>query len=423
MGNEGRLEMASPATDHVQQVMGRGRTTALAVVFYLFSLSQSALAAGDELAAKTSSTAEVPTAKISTDESPLASRTRAKRIEAQWKLGIMGESFASEDGRDEEKNAHFGLGAKAKIHLLPVLELRSEFGVGLDSGRAQSRYGDHVPESGLSLKEAVLSLQPIPEIEVAGGAIDQGALKNPLLVSERAFPGAFERVRLGGDRHSIELRAQQVIPTSVSLATEVQEGEPTPSFMSETVGLSTKPWRALELKVQGTTYRFRDLPAQVAADSIQHGNSVMDLGPETSRFVYEYAGWSAGGSAAVRLMRGVKVAAGSTYLQNDKAPATFNVGLLNFVEAEFRLPWDAIRLTPRGEYFFSESDASPAFYNSDIYGHSNRKGYAAALKLEFPREKFSTSARFVDADVINPSLLQYRQQYVMFTLETMYDDL
>jgi hypothetical protein len=70
--------------------------------------------------------------------------------------------------------------------------------------------------------------------------------------------------------------------------------------------------------------------------------------------------------------------------------------------------------------FFAESDVAPGYYNGSDRGHNNRTGWAADLSLAFKKAGFAIGGRFVQADLINSSLVQTRQSFVMLRFETLY---
>jgi hypothetical protein len=344
------------------------------------------------------------------------------RVRAKWKMGLNGQSFATQDGREQVQAAGVGLGGKFGVRLLSMLTFRGEAAINLYSAQAQSRFGDNAPASGFTLKEALVQMRPVEEFSVSAGTIDQGHLQMPLLVSSRAFPGALERLRIGGDLLSVEVKAQQTVPTSMSLSTKTVESEKTPSFLSETLVLTSKPHSLLELKANGSLFHFRDLPSAVASASDVQGNTVIELGPSSSQFAFPFEGWTAGGSARLEPLSAFAVAAGVQLLQNHQAPQGYRNGQLVFGELELQLPRE-MSLKPRAEVFFTESDSAPAFYNSSEYGHNNRRGFAAELALVLRRDRFRIGARYVDSDVLVANAYQSRQQYVMVNLETLYESL
>jgi hypothetical protein len=343
---------------------------------------------------------------------------RPGRATLQWSIGLAGESFAN--AQEQAQTAGFNVGGDFRYVLLRGLDLRVRAGASLQSGYAQSRFGDNTPRSGLNLREAIVQYRPGRILTLQVGAIDQGHLASPLLVSARPFPGALEKLTLGEGALQAEVKAQQTIPTSTTMSTQAVEAETSPSFMSETLTVKLEPHRKFNLSVYGTHFGFRNLPSTVAADGDIHGNTVDDSTPNFSRFIYEYDGWVAGGVIRTQLSRGFAAELQGQMLQNLKAPETYRNGQMASVAIEVGLPGDVL-LVPKAQMFFSESDVSPSFYNSSELGHNNRIGHAADIEARFKRENFKIGARYVQSDTINSNLNQTPHQYLMLRFETSYD--
>ena len=350
-----------------------------------------------------------------TSKNESAPRTRAK-----WKVGLQGASFADLDRDESAQTATLALGSKLCIRLLSMADLTAEGSVSMAAGQAQSRFGDHVPQTGLLLREALFNFRPVRGLSLSAGAVDQGYLESPMLVSERPFPGAIARWRIGDDDFSGELRAQQTVPTSVTMTTKTGLGETTPTFTAGGMAVQGRISEVFEVRANGSYFSFQGLPSKVAVDGSVHGNTVQELGPNTSRFAYDYRGWTAGASARIRAMEGLAFAAGTQLLQNTEAPDGFGNGQSIFAETEIGVPGDIV-FKPRGEMFFAESDTSPAFYNSAELGHNNRKGFAADLDVAFRKERFRVGGRYVDAGLIDSDLHQGHWRYWMLRFETMYE--
>jgi hypothetical protein len=347
------------------------------------------------------------------------------RLSLSWKAGIDGGSFANE--KEQAQTAGFDLSARFRYRMFQGLEARSALGARMQNGYAQSRFGDNTPKSGLDLGEALLQLRyPFNSpsfVTLQAGAINQAHLNAPLLVSSRAFLGATEKIRIGNRIVNAEIMAQQSIPSSTTLSAKTVEAEPMPVFTTETLRLNLAPANErLKLSVFGTHFAFRDLPSAVASGSELHGNTVVDPGPNQARFKFEFDGWVAGGGAQVGLLPGLAWLLEGQVMQNTKAPETYRNAQLLSTGFEMALP-GGVDLTPKGEVFFAESDAAPAFYSDARFGQMNRQGWGAGIEAVFKKQGFKIGGRYVQADVLNPNLLQSRQQFLMIQFETLYDRL
>lgn len=346
-----------------------------------------------------------------------------KKAQAQWRIGLTGLSFASENRQENTQLAELSLGAKLDLKLLSALDFQARAGLVMATGQAQTRFGEKVPENRLALEEAALNFKPLEVITLSAGALDQTVLDMPLLVSQRPFPGAAESLNFKFNKNtSLDLRAQQVIPTSITMTTKTEGGEKTPTLMTETVRFEAKNLGMMDLATNASLFQFQDLPAHVANESELGGNTVFATSPLTSKFAYEFSGWTAGGAARVNFSRKLSVTLGTQALQNMKAPEGFKNGQITYLESSFFVA-SGVSLTPRAEMFFNESDSAPAFYNSGEYFHNNRKGFAANLDAKFEKQKFKVGARFVDASLLSSSLTQSpREQLLLLRFETLYAD-
>ena len=347
--------------------------------------------------------------------------TPRKRSQFKWKLGLDGTSMS--DGKDQAQKAGFGARADLRFKLLESLEIKALGGLRHEVGHTQSRFGDNDSKSGLDVVEAYMQFQPIKEFAIQAGAINQEHLDSPLLFSERAFPAAVEKVKIGNLEYEAEVKAQQAIPTSRTLSTKTVESEPTPSFTSETLTLKARPMRGpVLLKAFGTHFAFRGLPSSVASESQGFGNTVIDPGVNSAKFKFEFDGWIAGGKLKWNIDKGFAWNLEGHMIQNTRAPETYRNGQMVGTSFEIPLPKD-IDLEPKAYMFFAESDVVPAYYSSSDLGRNNRQGWGAKLSATVKPAGFKVAANYVDAAVINSGPLQNRQQYFMLQLETLYEDL
>lgn len=374
-------------------------------------------------AAQTQSTTSSSTTAVTLRAQIPASQTdaqQAKRMSLSWKFGLGAESFANE--KEQVQSTGFGVQGDLRYRLLRSLDLSANARALLQSGYAQSRFGDNAPSSGVALGEAVLRFRPVSFFSFHAGAIDQGHLEAPLLVSSRPFPGVLQKLMFGDRDFSVVLRTQQTVPTSTTLSTRAVEAEVTPYFLSETLAMKARAADWLTLKTYGSHFMFRSLPSTVAFESEPYGNTVEDLGPNSSRFKFGFEGWVAGGGGKIQFSPAIAWNLDGQVIQNTQAPETYRNAQMASSGFEIALPSE-IDLLPKAEVFFAESDVAPAFYNSSEYGHNNRTGWAAELGVKFRQAGFKLGGRYVDAEVINPShdLNQSRQQYMMLRFETTYE--
>jgi hypothetical protein len=378
------------------------------------------LGSGNSFAASDTTSANASTSgdkSVATAPSP-ANPKAPKKVQFRYRFGLSAESFQND--KEQAQTVGFGLEGDLRYHLLDNLEFKAEGRLVLQSGQAQSQFGDNVPTSGVYLTEALVTYKPLHVFSIAAGAIDQSYLRSPLLVSSRPFPGVDEKLAFGNSKQGVEFIAEQSIPTSISLSTEVSDRDPTPYFLTETLNFITTPLQDLKLEAYASHYHFSRLPSSVAIDSVGFGNSSTgDAGSQTTQFLYRFDGFLAGGQGTLRLRPHWKLITGAQFLDNTEAPTAAGEGFLSYVETAVQTS-KSFSFAPRVEYFFNESDSSPAFYNSSEYGHNNRRGYAGQIEMNFLKAGFKVKGRYVDANLINANANQSRQQYFLISFETFY---
>lgn len=345
-----------------------------------------------------------------------------RETKLSYRIGSGFSSFANE--REQEQSIGLSVDGDLRMRLLPRLTLSARGSARLASGYAQSRFGDQVPSSGLSLQEVVMAARILnfdsAKLTLSAGAVNQRDLGADLLVSSQPFPGVREILTVGSKAFSVRLWAQQTIPTSKTLSTRSIDAEVTPSFMTETAELMIEPLDGLKAKAYATHFVFNNLPSAVAVDSVVYGNTTDETGPLTSQFKYRFEGFLGGGSVEAELGRSMGLGLNGYLVQNAAAPEGYRNAQKIETFLRIGLPGD-IDLTPSAGVFFSESDVAPGFYNSSELGHNNRQGWMAAVETLFKEERFKLRGEYVDADLINSSRDQSRQQFFMIRFETLYD--
>lgn len=340
-----------------------------------------------------------------------------KRLSGDWAIGVGGESFS--EGQDEGTMVGFVFRPRMTYKLTDKFDLYADAKLQLVTSQVQSRFNDS-RQSGILPYEVAARFRPVKVLEIKAGALSQGHLNAPLLISDRAFPGVSEGLRFGGKKNYVEFVAAQTIPTSTSFETMRVEKEKTPTFLTETVKAGFEFRQAVELKGFASHYSFKDLPSVVAYESSRWGNQTLGDLPGNSFFQFEFDGWVGGGEACLCYFKPFKLRAGGYLLENSKADPTFNRGQEFFVRADMGILGTVV--SPYYLQFFNESDTSPARYNSGARGHNNRKGDGFGLEIFFRPYNFRIVAEYMSSDVINATPNQEKLDSVLFKVETLYVD-
>lgn len=334
----------------------------------------------------------------------------------EWWLGTAIQNFS--EGKDEGTGSGFRGGVLIRYQLAPWARFQFDSEVRAYASRVQARYDDDIMNSGIKVREGFFALGSDQGFEFRSGVLNQADVNSDLLISrKRAFPGIREGYTMGSRDMRLSLWAQQTIPTSYSLNTRREDREPMPSFLSETVGFKITPVSQVEAEVVATHFRFNNLPAVVAFESSALGNTVQGEVAPNNEFKYGFEGFAVGSQVCLCLTGRMQFRFGGQWLQNTQAPESANRGQLLFLETTLRLP-NEVEIRPRFSTYFNESDTSPAYYNNWTLGNNNRKGFIAALDVEFKKYGFVMGAEYVQATMINSDPFQNDKQVLTISVET-----
>ncbi len=386
------------------------------------SRSESTLSAGISPASQSNSDSNAQlNARLNSQAPTLVAKSKVlspkKRFLLLWSLGLNGESFQNQT--EHSQIIGLGLNGNMQIVLLPGLMLRVKAGVALQNGYAQSDFGDTVPHNGLGLSEAVMQYHPWLPLYFQLGAIDSSYVGSAYLPAG-AYPGALQKIAIGSNKLGVDLIAQETIPTSTTLATQTVDKEKTPYYTTQGIFLKVQPYDGWQLKATALHYKFENLPSLTAFDSLSYGNTILNQGPNTSAYAYQFDGYMGGADSKLTLVRGVEWTLSSNVLQNSNAPQSYRMAQWIDTGFDFALPRD-VNFIPKFATYFAESDVAPGFYNSSDVGHNNRKGWSASSDFVFKKSKFKLGATYSDANVINATSFQSRQQYIQLRFESLYD--
>ena len=335
-----------------------------------------------------------------------------------WNARLFGRAVSDEV--EESRTTGIAFLGQGKRQFNEYLDIGVGAWVNLQTGSTHSLYETNRVQNGVLLDEAFVNLHAVPEtVTVSAGALNQRYLKNPLLVDEVSFPAIQEKIKITSGALTASLVLQQAIPTSTSLSTRTVEKEPLPYFLTENLFLTYAFSKPTRFGIRLGHFSFSDLPSQVALDSLPHGNIVDASVPESSRFATGFSGYTYGADFATSVASRVDLSLGADFIRNTEADARYANGTLAFTQLEWRMNsrW---ALTPRAEYFRTERQVSPAYYNSADYGHNNRHGFNYELKLVSASQGLAIKGRYTDAALIETDPLQANSKIFMVYLE-MFD--
>jgi hypothetical protein len=335
-----------------------------------------------------------------------------------WQIEMHGESTS--EGKDEGFASHLSADTNLSYRLAPWLSFRGSPYVDLYSARLQQRYEDEDYESRVGLHDSFVQIMPDPHFELRLGALGQGVLETPLMIGRnRNFPGAMEIGHLNiNDKVEIDGILQQSIPTSHSLNIERDQREQLPTFQTQSLHLRAKPNDETELFAWAGHFRWKNLPAKVAAISQTLGNRPTGDDPASAKFGYGFDGYFGGLSACYCVHNSFGVAAGIERFANNLAPTERRNGQGLWLGPKYEEKFWSLKMTYTK--FFVESDATPAYYNPARYGHNNRDGDSLEFKLNLKKYKFSIVGEYTSAAIILQDFNQQHLTTMFLGVETDY---
>jgi hypothetical protein len=343
-----------------------------------------------------------------------------KHYQGWWQ--VQTEMATRDENMDQEVGTVLKANTNFNIKLSPMFAIRIAPSGTFVSRRMQQRIENDDNLSNLSPGDSFFQAAPIRALEFRAGSLAQAFLSNNQLVGEgKAFPGLMELVHFDFDEEThLDLVAEQVVPTSTSLNTDRDAREPLPTFQTQVVNFRFEPNDSLGFKASAGHYTWRDLPSKVAYESQllgnEPGNNNCDL-EACSGFNYNFDGFFGGGTLSWK-GAGWGVNGSLTRVMNTSAP----IGRRNAqdVRIEPYLDQKFYRASLAGDYFFSESDVTPALYTAGRFGNTNREGYAITAKVRFKRYGFAVYGQYVAADPLLEDANQFHLTTGILGVETDY---
>lgn len=342
----------------------------------------------------------------------------SKRLQGWWQVQTGMET------RDEGLDQAFATVVSAQtnfdVKLAPMLAMRLSPGATFFTSRFQQHINNDDYESQFYIGDSFVQFAPMQTLEFRAGSLSQQFIGNNQLVSQsRAFPGIMEMVHFDLDSEThLDLSAEQVVPTSRSLNVDRDGKEPMPYFHTQMASLRYEPMQGLGFKVNAGHYSWLSLPSKVAYDSELLGNKPTCGDEACSTFNYSFDGFFGAGSVTWSEPNLFGVTAGINLVRNMDAPTGHrdaqDLRLEPFLDRKFYRAQLAL------DYFFSETDVTPARYTSARFGNNNREGYAITGKVRFKKYNFSVYGQYVSADPIVNDLNQFHLTTAILGVETDY---
>lgn len=333
-----------------------------------------------------------------------------------YKFDIYSKTAAYNEGEDEASLVLFGIQPQFKFKLTPEFTLNADIYLNLSAARIQSRYLNRQDEN-FVLNDLSMVYEPTNYTKFSLGALNQGHLNSPLLVTNIGFPGAAATLHYTTNDYSFGLKGQRTIPVSQSFDSDRTDKEELPYFQTQGVFGEFKPTYFLKVKGQVNYYSFSDLPSVVAFESKRLGNDVTGVEVGDSFFVYKFSGIAQSYEANLQYTRDLQQDFLVSIVENENTNDGNNRA--QFLKTSLSYDFESVRLTPSLASFYTEPNATPAFYNYRLYGNNNREGFEYSLSADFKKLGFSVSAIFVDSKVINQTIFQDDLKSMQLVLEML----
>ena len=293
-------------------------------------------------------------------------------------------------------------------------------------GFIQSLYDRSDRRNGLHLVEGYFKWDILPDLfYIRLGDKKQDSFKAPLLMTDKTFSS----LAAAGDFQlfkniSLEGLLQISVPDNAikSLKREINLSKEIPYVLTTSTVFE---WEKVPflfdsiLKNNLTFFYFTDLTSAVAKESKIGGNSI-DKKKDDSEFRYKFYGLHNTFQTKTFISSNWIVEAGYDFLHNFGAPNKYNQGE-RFFASLYNNFQDFMEIKLTGAYFANQSDSSVAFYNTEDYGHNNRKGWFIKLENHLYESGITFGISYVDSIPINWDTSQIQKsRSLMFFIGTNY---
>ena len=336
-----------------------------------------------------------------------------------WKPHIEGSFLSNKEGR--ERLMKVKLFGKFDVDFNSYISGHFEPYLVIQEGEIQTRFVRSEPAV-IQMYQGFFEINPIEGMSLQVGAVNQGYLSAPLLVSDSAFLSALWGYSHIKEKYEVQVVLQQSMPSLVNSFRRHNEIADSPYFTSL---FAYSEWLTSDyysFKGHVTGFYFSALPSFMAYQSKTYGNTVSGE-KSSANFVYSYYGMNGDISTQLKVLPEVYLSLGYNGLMNFGAPFEKAYGERIYTVADMNF-WKWAKLYSRLEYFYNGSDSAPAYFNSEIYGHNDRKGFLMEVKAFFPKGNFEVGLRYVLSsaiqDQVADSSLGERQNSFMVFVSSRY---
>jgi len=336
---------------------------------------------------------------------------------AQWKLGLYGRST------DDSLSSSRIVGLAGLVNLSkdfsPTLQARFLGGVLLETGASSALFtNEFEPRTRIAMQEASVRWSFLEAMSLKGGVIDQRHHGSPLLVDGGSFPAimlAYDNAPGGFVFHA---DAQSAIPVTRTFSTRPTGKDSTPVLLTQKITAGFEHPSGAKALARVTHYQFRGLTHGLAQEGRFYGNSIAGAGA-AARYLYNYEGFEAGPDFVARLTGRLTWNLGLSYLQNTRGPRSRDEGLYGYSNFVYRTRAFAVK--PGVQWYRNQGDTAPGTFTSSEFGHNNRTGLGASVRLELRQAGVDIEFQARRSRLIEPVLYQRdRFDYFLLSVELPY---
>jgi hypothetical protein len=321
----------------------------------------------------------------------------------ETKLNFRTNTMGFYEGEQEASLVLFGFNPELKFKLDPKFYINANVSLNLLSSRIQIRYLSQNDQN-FFLNELSMNYEPMENIKVSVGAINQNHLDSPFLVSNLSFPGIMGVAQVKTEALKFGYKGQRLIPTSTSFDTDRTEKEALPLFQTQGLFADYKVNNYFEVGGQVNYFSFSELPSVVAFESQIMGNDVTGIEIGDSTFTEEFSGYSQSYYAKGMFTKNIGAQLNISIVENENTLDGDNRS--QFVETGMTFKFKSFDLIPSYAQFYAEPNVSPAFYNTRMLGNNNREGVRYQLRTNFKTINLNVIASYINAKVLNQSIYQ-----------------
>ena len=342
------------------------------------------------------------------------------KLESWWKTAL--QSFYLTDRTTNQITIRPKVNTKFLTHFYPNLYALVEFELLTGSGSIQEIFQRVGEINGIRHREIFILWSTSDWLALKAGAINQKFLNAPLLMANNPFLSMVESMNgVINNYNDIDVKLQQSIPNTLSDSNSIytQGITKTPFFATHSLIWDYHPKSFYSIKTYGTFFHFHSLPNNIANASVTYYGNTPAEG-DLSEFKYDYTGYYIAIEPVLRLFPNMAVRLKAHYIRNIKViEENLGEGVLYGIQVPFDLT-ENIRITPSFEYFVNQPDSSVAYYNSERYGHNDRKGAAIEVTLNIYNRNIEIGMRYMNTNSLRTQAVIQEQDYFLFFFRTNY---